>query len=403
MARPGDVAAFARGALRGYRLRTLLMLVAMGIGVAAVVVLTALGEGARRYVADSFASLGTHLLIVLPGRAETRGGVPTTLMGETPRDLTLDDARALLRSRHIRRIAPISVGGSVVSWRARQRDSLVLGTSADFLAIRRWSMRRGRFLPRGELDAAEPVCVIGETVRRELFGVTPALGRWLRIGEYRFRVIGILSPTGRSIGVDTGELVIIPVASAQAIFNNPSLFRIIVEARSREDIPRAKADIIRIIRERHQGEEDVTVVTQDAVLATFDRIFRALTLAVGGIAAISLGVAGILIMNVMLVAVTQRRPEIGLLKALGAAPRTILLLFLTEAALLSSAGAGLGLVVGQAGSWAVRLGFPVLPAHAPWWASLAGVLVAVGTGTLFSLLPACRAARLDPVAALARR
>ncbi len=398
-----DVIDFAAGALRGYRMRSLLMLLAMAIGVAAVVVLTSLGEGARRYVANQFSALGTNLLIVLPGRSETAGASPATLLGETPRDLTLDDARALERSRHIRRVAPVSLGTSVVSWRSRERDSVILGSSAEFLPLRHWNMAQGRFLPAGDLDNAEAVCVIGENVRRELFGMHRALGEWLRIGEYRFRVIGILESKGQSIGVNTKNLIMIPVASAQQIFNNPSLFRILVEARSREAMPLAKRDILDIIRDRHQGEEDITVITQDAVLATFDRIFSALTYTVGGIAAISLAVAGILIMNVMLVAVTQRTAEIGLLKALGAPGRHILLLFVAEAALLSAAGAVIGMALGQLGSYALRTAFPELPAWAPWWASLAAIGTAMITGVLFSLLPARRAARLDPVMALARR
>jgi putative ABC transport system permease protein len=158
--------------------------------------------------------------------------------------------------------------------------------------------------------------------------------------------------------------------------------------------------VIDTLRERHQGEEDITVITQDGVLATFDRILNALTIAVGGIAAISLGVAGILIMNVMLVAVSQRTAEIGLLKALGATRRQILVLFLTEALLLSTLGAALGLVVGQLGSLAIRNVFPLLPAYAPAWAVSLSIVVAVTTGVLFSLLPARRAARLDPVLAL---
>jgi putative ABC transport system permease protein len=208
---------------------------------------------------------------------------------------------------------------------------------------------------------------------------------------------------GRSIGVDVHDTVIIPVASAQQLFNRSSLFRILVEAKSRSAIRPAKQFVTDTLRERHQGEEDVTVITQDGVLATFDRILRALTIAVGGIAAISLGVAGILIMNVMLVAVSQRTAEIGLLKALGANRRQILVLFLSEALLLSTLGAALGLVVGQLGSLAIRYAFPPLPAYAPTWSVSLSILVAVATGVLFSLLPARRAARLDPVLALSGR
>ncbi len=398
-----DVVRFAWGALRGYPTRSVLMLIAMAIGVAAVVMLTALGEGARRYVSNEFASLGTHLLIVIPGRSETGGVSPGTFMGETPRDLTLDDARSLTRSPGVRRVAPMMVGSANVGWRGRERETVVLGGTHDMLAIRHWRMAQGRFLPRTDFDLATPVCVIGATIRREIFGASRALGSWLRIGDRRFRVIGVLASEGRSIGVDVQETVIIPVASAQQLFDRASLFRILVEARSRADMEPARRFIVATLRERHQGEEDVTVITQDAVLATFDRILGALTYAVGGIAAISLAVAGILIMNVMLVAVSQRTAEIGLLKALGATARQILSLILAEALLLSAVGALTGLLLGELGSLAVRHAFPTLPAWPPWWAVSASAGVALLTGLLFSLLPARRAARLDPVLALSRR
>ena len=216
-------------------------------------------------------------------------------------------------------------------------------------------------------------------------------------------MIGIMGSEGRSIGVDVQEIVMIPVASAQQLFNTSSVFRILVEAKTREAIEPVKQFIIDTLQKRHQGKKDVTVITQDAVLATFDRILGALTYAVGGIAAISLAVAGILIMNVMLVAVSQRTAEIGLLKALGASPRHIITLILAEAFLLSSLGAIAGYLLGQLGSWIIRYAFPVLPAYAPVWAVFISLLVAMVTGLLFSLMPARRAARLDPVQALSRR
>jgi len=398
----GDRLRFAYSALHGYRLRTALMLLAMAIGVAAVILLTALGEGARRYVTGEFASLGTHLLIVFPGRNETTGGGPP-MLNETPRDLTLDDAMALRRSRHVGRVAPINVGSASIAHGSRDRDSVVMGSTAELQPIRHLEMAQGRFLPSMDADRAAPVCVIGETIRRELFGAERALGEWVRIGDRRFRVIGILASTGVSLGVDTDDMVVIPVASAQQLFNTETLFRVLVEARNREVIDRAKQEVIDILRERHDGEEDVTVITQDSVLATFDRIFTALTYTVGGIAGISLIVAGILIMNIMLVSVTQRTTEIGLLKAIGASSAQVMSLFLTEAVLLSLLGALLGLILGQGGSWLVGHLYPVLPLGAPSWALASALGVALLTGVVFGVLPARRAARLDPVQALARR
>jgi putative ABC transport system permease protein len=397
-----DVFGFAFRSLRGYPLRTGLMLLAMAIGVASVVLLTALGEGARRYVTREFTSLGTHLLIVLPGRSETTGG-PPPLLGQTPRDLTLEDAQALVRSSAVRRVAPVMVGSALVARDGLSRETVILGSTAEMATVRDFAMSQGHFLPTGDVSRAEAFCVLGHKLKTELYGNASPLGDFVRIGERRFRVIGVLAPKGQSLGVDISDVAIIPVASAAALFNRSSLFRILIQARNRDAIPRAKAAVLDIIRERHDGEDDVTVITQDAMLATFDRIFTTLTLAVGGIAAISLAVAGILIMNVMLIAVSQRTGEIGLLKALGAPGGQILRLFLSESAMLSLVGALLGLLLAAASlQLTVRL-FPNFPMAAPVWAPLAAVGVALSSGLFFGVLPARRAARLDPVTALSRR
>lgn len=398
-----DITRFAFNALEGARKRTILMLLAMATGVASVLVLTSLGEAARRYVVNEFASLGTNLVIVLPGKTETSGTGPTMMVGDIPRDLTLNDAIALLRGSAIRRIAPINVGSAPVSHGGLERDIPILGTTNEMLTIRHLSMAIGHFLPPGDIDQASSVCVLGQTVKTELFGNKSAIGELVRIGDRRFRVIGIIESEGQSIGVNFKDVAIIPVASAQQLFNTESLFRIILEATSREDIPLAIKQATRIIKERHQGEEDVTVITQDAVLSTFDEILQTLTLAVAGIAAISLIVAGILIMNVMLVSVSQRTGEIGLLKALGSPNKQIVILFLAEAAVLSFLGALIGVVIGELVSQLIGYLYPVLPMGAPWWAFVSGIAVAIVTGVLFAILPARRAAELDPVEALARR
>ena len=394
--------AYALGSVLGYRARTLLTLLAMGIGVASVVMLTALGEGARRFVTGEFQSLGTHLLIVLPGRSETTGG-PPPLLGETPRDLTLDDALAIERNRAVRRVAPIAVGSASVSYREREREVMIIGSTASFLDVRHLTMASGRFLPAGDPRRASPVCVLGAKLKVELFGAQAAIGRWVRIGDRRFRVLGTLASEGRSIGVDIEDIVIIPVAAAQALFDSYSLFRVLVEARSEEAIPRARKEIRSIILQRHEGEDDVTVITQDAVVATFDRIFTALTLTVAGIASISLIVAGILIMNVMLVSVSQRTSEVGLLKALGASSGAVMRVFLAEATILSLIGAAAGVAVGYVAIQFIGRAYPLLSLTAPIWAVASAVLVALTTGLLFGVLPARRAAKLDPVAALAGR
>ena len=393
---------FALTALHGARMRTALMLLAMAIGVAAVVLLTSLGEGARRYVVGQFSSLGTHLVIVFPGRNETTGGAPP-MLNETPRDLSLDDALALHRIHTIRHLAPVNIGSASIAYRNRDREAVIMGTTAAMQTIRGLKLMQGQFLPPMDAERAAPLVVIGEVIRQELFGSQRAIGEWVRIGDRRFRVIGVMSASGVSLGVDTDELVVIPVASAQQLFNTSNLFRIIIEARGRSTIEATKAAVVERLRERHDGEEDVTVITQDALLTTFDRIFSALTFTVAGIGAISLLVAGILIMNIMLVTVTQRTTEIGLLKAIGASSAQVMSLFLTEAILLSFLGALLGLLLGQAGSLLLDQLFPALQFGAPLWALLAALGVALTTGVVFGVMPARRAARLDPVQALARR
>jgi putative ABC transport system permease protein len=403
--KPLDVTRMSLQALRRYPLRTAMLLLAISIGVAAVVTLTAVGEGARRYVTGQFSSLGTELLIVLPGRAETSGGgsIQGLLVGETARELTLDDTLALMRSPRIKRVTPLVLGAGTASSGARERDITVLGTGSAMLAIQHWVMGSGRFLPETALDVAQPVCVLGHTVAQELFADRPAVGDWLRIGDARCRVLGVLAEQGMAGGFDVDETVIMPIASAQQVFNTSAVFRILVEASSLDAVPGARRDIIRIVKARHAGEEDITVVTQDALVSTFDTIFNMITAGLAAIAAISLVVAGVLIMNVMLVAVSQRTAEIGLMKAVGARNRQVLALFLTEAACLSLLGAGVGLAFGTGGIWLMKAFFPVLDFAAPAWASASAVVVAVLSGLVFGILPARRAAALDPVNALMKR
>ncbi len=398
-----DTLHFASGSLRGSPTRTLLMILAMAIGVAAVVILTALGEGARRYVVNQFSSLGTNLVIVLPGRTETAGIGPGMMTGQTPRDITLDDVQALMQSPSIKRVAPLTVGSATLSLDALNRDVVVAGSTSDLLEVRHMTLGIGRFLPAGDIQESASVCVLGNGITRELFGTKQAVGQWVRLGDRRFRVIGVLASQGESMGMRTDDLVIVPVASSLQLFNTTGMFRVLLEAKNRDVIEQVKTEAEEIMVARHSGERDVTVITQDAVLATFDRILSALTMAVGGIAAISLAVAGVLIMNVMLIAVAQRVKEIGLLKALGSPPEQIRSLFFSEAALLSLVGSLAGLVLGYAGAFVIGQIYPSLPVTPPWWAVLAACGTALSTGILFSVWPARRAARLDPVAALAGR
>lgn len=401
--RAADVLAFCTTALRRQRFRTIMLFIAMSIGVAAVIVLTGLGQGARGYVMNQFSSLGTDILIVLPGKSETSGGGIPFMSGETTRDLTLADSLALARLPQVQAVAPLVVGASEARTPGRLRQAVVIGTTPEFFAVRNLALAQGRMLPAGAVDLAQPVAVIGPTIRDELFGNRPALGEWIRLDNRRFRVIGILADSGQSLGLNRSELIIVPVAAAQQLFNAPGLFRCMVLAHPGADMARLKARVRATIRARHDGHDDVTLITQDALVSSFGAILDTLTLAVAGIGAISLLVAGVLVMNVTLITVTQRTSEVGLLKALGASSRLVGRLFLTEAGLLALLGALGGVALGEALLWLGRRLFPELPFAAPAWAVATAVAVAVGTGLLFALLPARRAARLDPVAALAKK
>ncbi|MDE3033546.1 MAG: ABC transporter permease, partial [Acidobacteriota bacterium] len=379
---PLDLLGFALGALRGHRLRTALSVAGVAIGIASVLTLTALGEGARRYIVDEFASLGSNLVIILPGKVETTGGMP---FGGVTHDLTLEDHQALARLGRLRRTVPLAVATETLRFQGLGRSVPVLGTTAGYLEIRRLRMAAGSFLPPGDPDRAGTEIVLGTKAARELFRGENPLGQVLRVGPARFHVIGILAPRGPSmLGVDLDEAAFIPVATAMRLFNRTSLFRIVAEVRIFAEMDLAKAEILALLKARHRAE-DVTVFTQDAMVAAFSAILGALTLTLAGIASVSLVVAGVGIMNVMLVSVTERRAEIGLLKALGAADPQILLAFLAEATILAALGGLLGLTAGASGVRLLAWVYPEFPAAIPLWAVGAALTLSFAVGVGFGV------------------
>lgn len=396
----GEVVGFAAGALAGHRLRSVLSLVGVAIGIAAVVLLTALGEGARRYVLEQFAQIGSNFVGVVPGKVETTGGIPG--LGGTARDLTLDDARALARGvRGARHVVPLVVGTETVARGERSRQVLVVGATSEFQQLRRLRIAQGGFLPSLAAERGAPVVVLGARVARELFPAGDAVGGAVRVGGRRCRVVGVLAARGTQMGMNMDEVVLLPVATGMQLFNRTSLFRILIEAETGASLEAVREQVRVLLLERH-GEEDVTLLTEDTVKQSLSAILGVLTASLVGIAAISLAVAGIGIMNVLLVSVAERTAEIGLLRAMGASRRQIRACFLTEAALLSLAGGLLGVAAGWLGTRILVGIWPALPASAPGWAVAAALAVALSLGTLFGWLPAKRATKLEPVTALAR-
>lgn len=398
--RTADLLAFSAQTLLRQRSRGAMVLCAMALGVAAVLALTALGEGARGYVVNEFASIGKNILVMLPGRKQTTGGMPP-ITGSASRDITLEEAYLLPRRiSAIDTVAPLVIGSARVAYGERGREVMTLGTTSSFVEMRHLNLKQGRNLAGGDFRRATYDAIIGEKLKQELFDSRPAIGEFIRIGDSRFRVVGILAGRGDAMGMDLSDAAIIPVAAAQRLFNAPGLFRVLLALRDGYAVDEVKQRIEATMEDLHQGELDVTIISPDSMLSTFNGILIAMTLAIGAIGAISLLVAGVLIMNVMLISVSQRTREIGLLKALGASQGDILRVFLTEAMLMTGSGAVVGLVVGAALVWGGRLAFPDIPFQTPAWAVATAIGVALVTGLAFSWLPARRASLLQPVDAL---
>lgn len=398
-----DLLRFTLLALRRQRFRSTMLLTAVGLGVSAVVMLTALGEGARGYVMGEFAYLGKDTVIIIPGRKETTGGMPP-MTGIAAHDITLDEIEVLQRTvPGVTSLAPMVMGTGPVSFKSRERDSLVVGTTAAFFPIRQLEIAQGSGLPVLALGEGKQVAVIGQKLKQALFDNGRAIGQWIRLRDYRFRVVGVLAGTGDAFGADLSEAVFIPVASAQAVFNVHGLFRVTLRVKENYQVEAVKSAIANKMQALHNGEQDVTIISPDAMLSTFDGILQMMTLAVAGIGAISLVVSGILVMNVTLMSVKQRTAEIGLLKALGAPASQVRTLFLTEAGIIAAAGALIGIVVGFLVVFIATRIYPSIPFATPNWAVWASLALAIGTALLFAWLPAQQAANLEPVDALGKK
>ncbi|SDI40148.1 putative ABC transport system permease protein [Propionivibrio dicarboxylicus] len=398
MIRPIDAIHLALRAIVAHRLRSFLTLLGIAVGIAAVILLTSIGEGIHRFVLSEFTQFGTNLIMIEPGKVKTTGPNPTGIPSSV-RPLTLDDARALERLPHVAGISGVVWGNTEVRGNGRVRRTSVYGEGADMPKIYQIRIASGQFFPKEESENARPFVVLGAKLKNELFGAENALGARITISNYQFRVIGVLEPKGQFLGIDLDELAYIPTARALEMFNRDGLMTLVLSYEEGVAASRVAAAAKVLLKARH-GREDFTLTTQEDMLRTLSKILDILTLAVGALGSISLLVGGVGIVTIMTIAVSERTSEIGLLVALGAPRRTILGLFLGEAVALSALGGAVGLALGIGLAQLIHLLVPALPVHTPPAFVLMAELVAITIGLLAGVLPARRAARLDPVDAL---
>lgn len=384
------------GALLGRPLRSLLTLLGVAIGIAAVALLTAIGEGLRLYVLENFSQFGTRIVAIHPGRTQT-GGMGGLLASVRP--LTVADAEALRRLAHVEAVVPVIQGSGAIRFGQRSRSSDILGAGHQLVEAWRFRLALGRFLPEPRAGRSPPQAVLGHKLRIELFGAGNPLGELVRIGGMRFRVVGVMAEKGQMLGFDLDDVAYIPVDWAESLFNREGVMEISVVHGPGTTSPALVAQIRRRLIERH-GAEDFSLTTQDEMLASLDRILAILSAAVAGLGGISLLVGAVGILTIMTTAVGERTAEIGLLRALGARPRQVLGLFLAEAVLLSLAGGLLGLALLAALLGGLHLAVPGLPLRPQPLFLLLALLLSALVGMFAGLAPARQAARLHPADAL---
>lgn len=395
--KPYDFLHLAFRSVLTQRMRSLLTALGIAIGIMAVVLLTAIGEGIHRYVLNEFTQFGTNLISVKPGRSSTMGG-SAGAFGNT-RPLTLEDAVALQKIPRVRSVEPVLAGNARIEANGKQRRTNVYGVGPSFPEVFSFGVVQGRFLPADEPRAARPFAVLGSQLRKELFGELNPLGQTLRVGGDRYRIIGVMQSKGQVLGFDVDDTVYIPAAKAMDLFNRDGLMEIDVLYQTGAVADEIAASIRRVLTARH-GREDFTLITQEQMLDVLGSVLNVLTFAVGALGGISLLVGGIGIFTIMTIAVRERTSEIGLLRAIGARRRQVLALFLGEATLLAAVGGLSGLLLGLGIAGLLTLALPALPIHVTWTYVLLAEFIAIGVGLLAGVWPARHAARLDPVEAL---
>jgi putative ABC transport system permease protein len=392
-----DLLRYAFGAIRAQRLRSALTALGIAVGIAAVVLLTSIGEGLHRFVLAEFTQFGTHLIAVTPGKTETFGVSGAIVSNVRPLDL--DDAAALERLPDVLAVVPQIQGNASVEAGGRSRRAAVLGVGPRVPDVWRMRVAVGQFLPADDYRSARAYAVLGSKLARELFGRRSPLGERLRVGGVPYRVVGVMADKGQFLGLDLDDAVYVPAARALELFNREGLMEVDLLYRAGVPAEDVAAAVRRLLVARH-GAEDFTVTTQQQMLEVLGAVLDVLTLAIGALGGVSLLVGGVGILTIMVIAVNERTAEVGLMRALGARRGQVLALFLAEAAVLAALGGLLGLSLALGLQLAVALALPALPLELAWrYAALAeGLAVAVGLAA--GVLPARRAARLQPVEAL---
>lgn len=395
--RAADYIRLTTGTLRSHRLRTSLAILGIAVGVAAVILLTSIGQGLRDFVMFQFTKFGSNVIIVFPGRIQTAGS--TIGVFGTVRPLTIDDAVAVRRAPHVLATNPTTDGNAEVRYKGRRRRVIIYGFSPDWPKIWYFSMTAGAFLPYDDLHNPRPLAVLGATAKTELFGAENPIGKRIEIGGSRFTIIGVVEPLGRFLGIEIDDSVTIPVGRALDLFNREGLVGFHVTHDPRVPQEKVVEGIRRLLTVRH-GRDDVSFVTQDEMVRVLGAVLGVLTFAVGALGSISLFVGGVGILTIMTIAVKERTAEIGLLRALGGRKSQILSLFLGEAALLAALGGATGLALGVVLAKLLQLFLPALPVSTPWWFALLAEGMAITVGLAAGVLPARHAAQMEPVDAL---
>lgn len=380
-----------------YKMRSMLTGLGIAIGIAAVILLTSIGEGLHRFVLSEFSQFGTNLISVQPGKTQVQGA-NVGIFGSV-RPLSIEDALALRHLPDVEYVDPSVTGNAELRYNGRTRRTMVIGGGHNLPKVMASRVQTGSFLPDEDPTQARAFAVLGSKVREELYAGQNPLGSYLKVGGQRYRVIGVMEPKGQILGFDMDDTVFIPAARAMELFNRPGLMEIHLSYKASADLDGVVRAITALLKERH-GREDFTITPQAKALEVLGSVLDVITFAVGALGGISLLVGGVGILTIMTMAVTERTNEIGLLRALGARQRQILLLFLFEAILLSSAGGIAGLALGFGIAQALHEFIPALPVHTPWQFAVLAELASVGIGLAAGVSPAMRAARLNPVDAL---